>query len=119
MSRLVPPQFDHYGTTFWIPSQVEPTVALIGTSLPALRQSLLTAAQQVSKVWSTYSASSLSRSKLSGGSSGVTENTVQSASQRSRNVSAPKPQAERRSTDSEVALHTEYYELNDRNKTFQ
>ena len=37
MSSLIPPQFDHYGTTFWIPPQVEPTVALIGTSLPALR----------------------------------------------------------------------------------
>ncbi|KAL4751913.1 hypothetical protein BDW72DRAFT_192424 [Aspergillus terricola var. indicus] len=38
MSYLVPPQFDEYGTTFWIPSQVEPSVALIGTSLPALLQ---------------------------------------------------------------------------------
>lgn len=38
MSQRVPPQFDEYGTTFWIPSQVEPSVALIGTSLPAIRQ---------------------------------------------------------------------------------
>lgn len=38
MSRFVPGQFDQYGTTFWIPSQVEPTVALIGTSMPAFRQ---------------------------------------------------------------------------------
>lgn len=38
MSLLIPPQFDEYGTTFWIPSQVEPSVALIGTSLPAIRQ---------------------------------------------------------------------------------
>lgn len=36
MSRLIPPQFNKYGYTFWIPSQVEPTVAMIGTSLPAL-----------------------------------------------------------------------------------
>ena len=34
MSMLIPPQFDTYGVSFWIPSQVEPTVALIGTSLP-------------------------------------------------------------------------------------
>ncbi|KAJ9193591.1 hypothetical protein DTO166G4_2694 [Paecilomyces variotii] len=38
MSQLIPPQFDKYGNTFWIPSQVEPSVALIGTSLPAMRQ---------------------------------------------------------------------------------
>ncbi|KAL9079559.1 MAG: hypothetical protein Q9157_001556 [Trypethelium eluteriae] len=37
MSLLIPPQFDEYGKTFWIPSQLEPTVALIGTSLPAIR----------------------------------------------------------------------------------
>ena len=37
LSRITPPQFDDYGHTFWIPSQVEATVALIGTSLPALR----------------------------------------------------------------------------------
>ncbi|KAI8631145.1 hypothetical protein F5Y19DRAFT_483044 [Xylariaceae sp. FL1651] len=38
LSRSIPGQFNEYGTTFWIPSQVEPTVALIGTSIPALRQ---------------------------------------------------------------------------------
>ncbi|KAK8081371.1 hypothetical protein PG996_000152 [Apiospora saccharicola] len=40
MSRFVPGQFKEYGTTFWIPSQVEPAVALIGTSMPALKQIL-------------------------------------------------------------------------------
>lgn len=40
MSTLIPPQFDRYGTTFWIPSQVEPSVAIIGTSLPTLRAAL-------------------------------------------------------------------------------
>jgi hypothetical protein len=40
MSTLVPPQFDEYGKTFWIPSQVEPSVALIGAALPALRPML-------------------------------------------------------------------------------
>ncbi|KAI1466787.1 uncharacterized protein F4812DRAFT_65970 [Daldinia caldariorum] len=38
MSRFIPAQFDEYGVTFWIPTQVEPTVALIGTSIPALYQ---------------------------------------------------------------------------------
>lgn len=37
MSRVIPPQWDKFGYTFWIPSQVEPTVAMIGSSLPALR----------------------------------------------------------------------------------
>ncbi|KAL2834988.1 hypothetical protein BDW59DRAFT_155814 [Aspergillus cavernicola] len=41
MSQIVPPQFDEYGTTFWIPSQVEPLVAMIGTSLPAIRKLVL------------------------------------------------------------------------------
>jgi hypothetical protein len=36
VSRYVPWQFDSYGTTFWVPSHIEPTVALIGTSLPAV-----------------------------------------------------------------------------------
>ncbi|XXG98988.1 hypothetical protein Hte_005321 [Hypoxylon texense] len=36
VSRYIPAQFKTAGTDFWIPTQVEPTVALIGTSLPAL-----------------------------------------------------------------------------------
>jgi hypothetical protein len=32
----MPPQYNVYGKIFWIPSHVEPTVALIGTSIPAL-----------------------------------------------------------------------------------
>lgn len=38
LSRFVPLQFANYGLTFWIPCQVEPSIALIGLSLPALRQ---------------------------------------------------------------------------------
>lgn len=38
LSRMIPVQFADYGTTFWIPSTVEPSIALIGMSLPALRQ---------------------------------------------------------------------------------
>ncbi|KAF2834217.1 hypothetical protein M501DRAFT_1009791 [Patellaria atrata CBS 101060] len=38
LSLVIPPQFDDYGYTFWIPSQVEPTTAMIGASLPALRR---------------------------------------------------------------------------------
>lgn len=29
-------QFDNYGVTVWIPSQIEATVALIGASIPAI-----------------------------------------------------------------------------------
>lgn len=53
MSRLVPPQFDHYGKTFWIPSQVEPTVALVGASLPALRAAFKAAKPQLSRTWAS------------------------------------------------------------------
>ncbi|KAM7186168.1 hypothetical protein V8F20_011506 [Naviculisporaceae sp. PSN 640] len=41
MSSQVPPQFDQYGLTFWIPSQVEPSIALIGASIPNIRQSIV------------------------------------------------------------------------------
>ncbi|KAI4222146.1 MAG: hypothetical protein LQ349_007687 [Xanthoria aureola] len=58
MSTRVPPQFDHYGRTFWIPSQVEPTVALIGTSLPALRQSILSVSQRLSTIFNSSGSSS-------------------------------------------------------------
>ena len=58
MSLLLPPQFQRYATTFWILSQVEPTVALIGTSLPALRQSLLYATQRLPTIFTSSGSSS-------------------------------------------------------------
>ncbi|RYP10039.1 hypothetical protein DL765_008238 [Monosporascus sp. GIB2] len=36
MSRYIPVQFDNYGVTVWIPGQLEPTLALLGASLPAI-----------------------------------------------------------------------------------
>ncbi|KAK3328243.1 hypothetical protein B0T19DRAFT_442159 [Cercophora scortea] len=41
LSPFIPAQFDSYGVTYWIPSQVEPTLALICTSLPALKPMLV------------------------------------------------------------------------------
>ncbi|KAK8040182.1 hypothetical protein PG993_008593 [Apiospora rasikravindrae] len=38
MAFFVPVQLASYGTTYWIPCQVEPCAALLGTSLPAFRQ---------------------------------------------------------------------------------
>ncbi|KAI0023371.1 hypothetical protein F4780DRAFT_729491 [Xylariomycetidae sp. FL0641] len=38
MAYFVPGQYASYGTTFWIPSVLEPTIAMIGTSLPSFRQ---------------------------------------------------------------------------------
>ncbi|KAG8160087.1 hypothetical protein KVR01_010724 [Diaporthe batatas] len=58
MSRLIPPQFDTYGVTFWIPSQVEPTVALIGASMPALRHAFSVTAPQVSRFWTSLRSGS-------------------------------------------------------------
>ncbi|KAI8623064.1 hypothetical protein F5Y19DRAFT_468801 [Xylariaceae sp. FL1651] len=40
ISRYVPVQFDSQEATVWIPSQVEPTLGLIGASLPAVYQLL-------------------------------------------------------------------------------
>ncbi|KAF2688558.1 hypothetical protein K458DRAFT_359326 [Lentithecium fluviatile CBS 122367] len=65
MSTLVPPQFDKYGTTFWIPSQVEPSVALIGAALPALRPLFQGAAQRVTTALaSSVSSGTKSRGQL-------------------------------------------------------
>ncbi|ETS83835.1 hypothetical protein PFICI_05711 [Pestalotiopsis fici W106-1] len=62
MSRYIPAQFDRYGYTFWIPSQVEPTVALIGTSLPALRPFLASASERVSQYFQTHITSRSTKS---------------------------------------------------------
>ncbi|RDA84358.1 hypothetical protein CP532_2599 [Ophiocordyceps camponoti-leonardi (nom. inval.)] len=37
---FLPAQLSHNGLTFWLPSHLEPTVALIGASLPGLRPAL-------------------------------------------------------------------------------
>lgn len=79
MSRLIPPQFDTYGVTFWIPSQVEPTVALIGASMPALRHAFTAAVPQLSRIWTSLR-------------SGSTKNTEQYGSLKANtyhNVPAP------------------------------
>lgn len=70
MSMLVPPQFDQYGTTYWIPSQVEPSVALIGTALPALRPMVQGAAQRMTTAFSGVT----NNSGKSTGHSGVSHN---------------------------------------------
>lgn len=108
MSMLIPPQFDTYGRTFWIPSQVEPTVALIGTSLPAIRQPLISI---TFKVWSQISFTSATHPTKPG--SKVNGVAVRSASQRSRPliVSGPKPSTT--SSESGPALYREYTELSD------
>lgn len=107
MSRLIPPQFDTYGRTFWIPSQVEPTVALIGTSLPAIRQSVLILTPRVSKVWSSYARFSILRSKHA---SGV--ETISGAGS-----TAPKSGPHKyQHMDSELALPKDSYEFDDRGK---
>ena len=109
MSTLIPPQFDTYGKTFWIPSQVEPTVALIGTSLPAIRQSLVSAVLHVSKVWSQMSFTLASRAQQ--GSSGVGGSVVRQTSPPPKVLIVPKRKLKRGSDDSELGLHTEHYEL--------
>lgn len=60
MSRVVPPQFDSYGVTFWIPSMLEPTLAMICASLPGLRPAL----GRISETFSSVFASTFGRSHL-------------------------------------------------------
>lgn len=57
-SAYIFPQYDDYGKTFWIPSHVEPTVAMIGTSLPAMLQLYSSASFQFSKVRSYFTSGS-------------------------------------------------------------
>ncbi|KAI1347634.1 hypothetical protein F5Y01DRAFT_318507 [Xylaria sp. FL0043] len=73
LSRFVPGQFDKYGYTFWIPSQLEPTVALIGTSLPAIQPLFQTSSGSlVDMLVSRLKLRSLVESFTSGGKSSIT-----------------------------------------------
>lgn len=56
MSRLIPPQFGKFGYTFWIPSQVEPTVAIIGCALPALRTPIADSFSRMSSALSSFTS---------------------------------------------------------------
>ncbi|KAF2463677.1 uncharacterized protein BDR25DRAFT_297833 [Lindgomyces ingoldianus] len=47
-SRVIPPQFDKYGYTMWIPTQSELSAAIIGPSLIALKPYLRTTAEKLS-----------------------------------------------------------------------
>lgn len=50
------PQYNDYGRVFWIPTHMEPTVALIGTSMPAMLQVYSAASLQFSKLRSRLSS---------------------------------------------------------------
>ena len=106
MSMLIPPQFDTYGVSFWIPSQVEPTVALIGTSLPALSHPLHSAALRVSHAWSQLSTSRISKQGTS--STGTGSGFHRWSNRRSGAPLGSEPKMLRggSSTDSGIALHT-------------
>ncbi|KAI0802233.1 hypothetical protein GGR55DRAFT_701198 [Xylaria sp. FL0064] len=74
LSRFVPGQFDKYGYTFWIPSQLEPPVALIGTSLPAIQPLFQTSSGSfVDMLVSRLKLRSLVESFTSGGKSSITK----------------------------------------------
>lgn len=114
MSRLIPPQFDSYGTTFWIPSQVEPAVALIGTSLPAIRQSL-TAPPRSTKLWTSWWSSRSGSGRTSTSTStNTTAATAGAAAKRGAGERAPRPGPSWIKSPSEVSdieLRSEYERL--------
>src|SRR4051812_48558962 len=68
LSLQIPPQFDKYGYTFWIPSQVEPTTALAGASLPALRHVFISSMKDLQSAVSSRMMGSGSATKGSQGS---------------------------------------------------
>lgn len=100
LSRVVPPQFDAYGYTFWIPSQVEPTVALIGTSLPAMSQALMKLSPQFKKFMATI------------GSTRGTKNSQGTATLESKyeNLESPKGYV-KGDSESQIGLRAATYEL--------
>ncbi|KAI9687376.1 MAG: hypothetical protein M1822_002419 [Bathelium mastoideum] len=98
MSTLIPPEFDTFGVTFWIPGQVEPTVALIGTSLPAFRQFLGQIKPTLAKVSKAISSPSSTPKGTALGSQtgGITVH---------RNFDVKQEYELRESNDSQIALH--------------
>lgn len=70
------PQYNSYGRTFWIPTQIEPTVAMIGTSLPALMNIYSAASLQFSKLRSRLSSRRGSDSNKPYGSGGKTSSSL-------------------------------------------
>ncbi|KAI5862350.1 hypothetical protein GGS23DRAFT_94859 [Durotheca rogersii] len=67
MSRFIPVQFDNYGVTVWIPGQLEPTLALLGASLPAVYPLFKSVSGRVA---TRLSAQHRSSNKPAGSSSG-------------------------------------------------
>ncbi|KAI5791975.1 hypothetical protein EDC01DRAFT_728534 [Geopyxis carbonaria] len=65
LSRFIPGQFDRYGYTYWFPAQIEPCIAIIGSSLPAMKV-LITA---------TIEKSRMGVSKFSAGSNGTSKSS--------------------------------------------
>jgi hypothetical protein len=49
-SRVIPPQFDQYGYTMWIPTQAELSAAVIGCSLVPLKAQASAFAHKISSV---------------------------------------------------------------------
>jgi hypothetical protein len=96
MSQITPPQFDRYGETFWIPSQVGPSVALIGTSVPALRHLFVERAEKLTAYYDQ-------RSKQ-------VSSSARSVSFRGRQRSTALLKG---SGDEEVFLQSDYVELQD------
>ncbi|KAK3984536.1 hypothetical protein QBC44DRAFT_12066 [Cladorrhinum sp. PSN332] len=74
LSLGIPPQWREYGVTFWIPSMVEPTLAMICASLPGLQPALVKGGKFLGSRFSTFMSSRTRGSTgkgISGGSSGI------------------------------------------------
>ncbi|KAG0642726.1 hypothetical protein HOY80DRAFT_881124, partial [Tuber brumale] len=96
LSKVIPPQFDRYGWTYWVPSIVESNMAIIGASLPALKP-LLT------------HFNCLRRGKFSEFSRGSGCTVGPSHTKRSQRIRRPEPHREQNgsSNDSIELLHFE------------
>ncbi|KAI0832153.1 hypothetical protein F5Y06DRAFT_189300 [Hypoxylon sp. FL0890] len=66
MSRYIPVQFDNYGVAVWIPGELEPTLAVIGASLPAVYPLCKTTSARIITILSSRQGSTPFRPSTSG-----------------------------------------------------
>jgi hypothetical protein len=77
LSLFVPPQFDRQGLDFWIPGQIEPALALICASLPAIWAVLSRFTSRILSGVSSFVSTSRSRSGVSEKGSHITTTSSQ------------------------------------------
>lgn len=98
-AAVIPPQFDQYGYTMWIPTQAELSAAVIGSSLIPLRSHAWELAR---KIWSTVGST-----WASGSGSGVSKGAKQPSMERKSPIRKGTHAYTNMSGDSMIAITTD------------